>query len=87
MSNRREKDLYDHQQNLDAVKQLVETFSKPGDIVCDPFVGSGTTAIACKLTNRQFVGAEINEETYKLAVVRLSKEQEQHDETGENGQA
>ena len=87
LSNRREKDLYDHQQNLDAVKQLVETFSKPGDIVCDPFVGSGTTAIACKLTNRQFVGAEINEETYKLAVVRLSKEQEQHDETGENGQA
>lgn len=37
----------------------------------DPFMGSGTTAVACKHLKRQFIGFEINERYYKIALDRL----------------
>ena len=37
----------------------------------DPFMGSGTTAVACKHLNRKFIGFEINERYYKIALDRL----------------
>lgn len=50
---------------------LIQLTTKEGDLVCDPFLGSGTTAIACKNTNRRFVGCEINEDYYKICQDRL----------------
>lgn len=38
----------------------------------DPFLGSGTTAVACKELDRSFIGFELNEEYYKIAVDRLN---------------
>lgn len=40
-------------------------------IVLDPFMGSGTTGMACKKTNRKFIGIELNEEYLKIAVARI----------------
>ncbi len=53
------------------MEHLVKLFSKKGALVLDPFVGSGTTAIACKNTNRKCIGCEINKEYYDIALDRL----------------
>lgn len=57
-------------------EKLVETCvlagSDPGDLVCDPFAGSGTTGVVSLKLGRQFVGIEINSEYSKMASDRLS---------------
>jgi len=55
------------------IKEILQMFSKEGDIVLDPFIGSGSTAVACKQIKRNFIGFEINEEYCKLAQERLAK--------------
>lgn len=50
---------------------LVRAFSKPGDIVLDPFAGSGSTAVAAALSNRQYIGIELEQRYCKLAQARL----------------
>jgi len=52
---------------------LVSQSSDEGDIVFDPFLGSGTTAVASKLLGRNFVGIEINSEYCRIAGERLSQ--------------
>ncbi len=52
------------------IEHLIKIFSKENSVVLDPFLGSGTTAIACQNTNRQCIGVEINEEYYNISVER-----------------
>ena len=54
------------------IKTLIENSSKEGDVVLDTFMGSGTTAIACKELNRNFIGFEINDKFHKIAVDRIN---------------
>ena len=56
------------------VKKLITLFSKEGDLILDPFMGSGTTAVAAKMTNRNFIGFELIEEYVKDANERINKE-------------
>jgi DNA modification methylase len=49
----------------------VEYLTNEGDLVLDPFVGSGTTAVACRLLNRNYIGIEISDEYCKIAESRL----------------
>lgn len=49
------------------------SWSNPGDVVLDPFMGSGTTAIACIQTGRDYIGFEIAEEYCRVAEQRVSK--------------
>lgn len=51
---------------------FVRLFTQPGDIVLDPFIGSGTTAVAALQLGRQFVGIDVNEAYCDLARDRLS---------------
>jgi DNA modification methylase len=53
------------------IAELIKMFSRENDLVLDPFIGSGSTALACKITNRSFVGFEIIEEYCNLAKQRL----------------
>ena len=62
------------------MEHLIKLFSKENALVVDPFLGSGTTALACKNTNRKCIGTEINEEYYKICINRL-KELETETET------
>jgi len=55
------------------IKEMIMMFSKKGDIILDPFLGSGSTAVACKQTRRNFIGFEINKDYCKLAQERLKK--------------
>ncbi len=52
------------------MEHLIKLFSKEGSLVVDPFLGSGTTAVACKNTNRRCLGIELNEEYYKICLKR-----------------
>ncbi|MBO6210183.1 MAG: site-specific DNA-methyltransferase [Schwartzia sp.] len=47
------------------------SWSNPGDVVLDPFMGSGTTAKMAKLTGRQYIGFELSEEYCRIAEERL----------------
>ena len=55
------------------LERIVLATSKPGDIVFDPFMGSGTTAVVAKKLNRSFLGTEINPCYYKAALERIDK--------------
>jgi site-specific DNA-methyltransferase (adenine-specific) len=50
---------------------FIERFSKAGDTIFDPFMGSGTTGVACKLLRRNFVGCEISKQYFDLAKRRI----------------
>lgn len=52
-------------------KDHVVTWSNEGDIVLDPFMGSGTTGVACKNINREFIGIELDEKYFQLAEERI----------------
>lgn len=53
------------------IAELLKMFSKEEDIVLDPFIGSGSTAMACKLTKRNYIGIELDEKYCHLAEARL----------------
>lgn len=54
------------------MKYLVKLVSREGQTVLDPFMGSGTTGIACKELNRNFIGIEMNKDYFKIAEKRIS---------------
>jgi site-specific DNA-methyltransferase (adenine-specific) len=58
---------------LGLMQAIVRDYSRPGDLVCDPFLGSGTTALAAVNEGRRFIGAEAKREHYDIAVVRTSR--------------
>ena len=60
---------------LDLPQWFIKLFTKPGDIVLDPFVGSGTTALAAIQLGRHFVGIDINPEYIEISNQRLSESQ------------
>lgn len=62
---------------LNIIENLINNSSKEGDIVLDPFMGSGTTALAAKNLNRMYLGYELNEEYYKVCLERLEETEEE----------
>lgn len=55
-------------------ERLIRLYSFKGDVVLDPFMGSGTTAVAAKQTGRRWVGYDVSQEYVDLASGRLSQE-------------
>jgi site-specific DNA-methyltransferase (adenine-specific) len=58
---------------LSVLMDMVRRFTDPGDVVLDPFAGSGTTGVACLLTGRRFIGVEIDPRYHAIAVQRLEQ--------------
>lgn len=56
------------------INRIVKGFSNPGEIILDPFMGSGTTAVCAKKLNRHFVGYEIYKEYIDISKERISRE-------------
>jgi len=59
--------------SLDIPEKSLKILSYENDIVIDPFVGSGTTAISCINLNRRYIGFEISENYYNIATNRINK--------------
>jgi site-specific DNA-methyltransferase (adenine-specific) len=59
---------------VDLPAWFIKLFTEPGDVVLDPFIGSGTTAVACVRLDRRYIGIEIIEEYVRLAEERIAKE-------------
>ena len=57
---------------LNLMRAIVKDFTDPGDIILDPFAGSGTTGIACKILGRRFIGWERDANYHAIATRRLS---------------
>ena len=56
---------------IELPKRLIEFYSYEGDVILDPFMGSGSTAIAAKNLKRRYVGYEISQEYVDLALKRI----------------
>jgi len=57
---------------LELPRRLIELYTFPGEVVLDPFMGSGTTALAAANTGRVYVGYELNKKYIKLAEKRIA---------------
>jgi len=68
-----EKGKHATQKPVGLIEWCLKYYSKEGDKVLDPTMGSGSTGIACKNMNRHFIGIEMNKEIYDIAVERLNK--------------
>jgi len=55
------------------LEDLIKTFSNENDLVVDLTMGSGSTGVACKNTNRNFIGVEMNDEYFKIAEQRIKE--------------
>ncbi len=60
-------------------RHLILSFTDPAEIICDPFMGSGTTGVACKETSRKFIGIEIEPKYFDIACRRIEKAYAQPD--------
>ena len=65
--------LHPTQKNLELFKELILDNTNENDLVLDPCMGSGTTCVACKELNREFIGIEIIKEYYDIAMKRLNE--------------
>ena len=59
---------------VELMKILIENSSNKGDVVIDPFMGIGSTGVACINTNRDFIGIELDEKYFNIAEKRLKGE-------------
>ena len=66
--------LHPTQKPESIIRRLIKIATETGDLVLDCFMGSGTTAVACKQLGRNFIGFEISEEYCKIANKRLEQE-------------
>ena len=73
-TNTEDKENYLHPtiKPIDIIENLIRNSCERGGIVLDPFLGSGTTALAAKHLERNYIGFEINENYYKIAKDRLN---------------
>jgi len=71
-SEAREKEHHEWEQSIGAAQYYINTLTQPGDLVVDPFLGSGTTALAALQTGRRFVGCDIDGKALATARERLS---------------
>ena len=63
--------LHDTEKPVELMKILVTQSTNENELVLDPFMGIGSTGVACKQANRDFIGIEIDDEYYKVAKNRI----------------
>ena len=73
--NQKDKKLFGHPtiKPLNIVQNLIINSSKRGDLILDPFMGTGTVGVACNYTDRNFVGIELEERYVEIAEKRIKE--------------
>lgn len=69
-----ERGLHPTQKPVPLMEYLIKTYTNPGEIVLDNCMGSGTTAVACIRTGRNFLGYELDVDYHRLALARVAAE-------------
>ena len=69
---KREKRVHPTQKPLKLIEYIVENYTNETNIILDPFLGSGTTAVACKSLGRRYIGIEISPEYCEIARRRVN---------------
>ena len=70
-SKKPEKEFDDWQQSEAGMNDIIEKLTYPGEVVCDPFMGTGTTGFVAALQDRNFIGIEIDKTKFNEAKKRL----------------
>lgn len=68
-----DKHLHPTQKPVDLLKYLISTYTKKEETVLDNCMGSGSTGVACKELNRNFIGIELNKDYFKIAKERIGE--------------
>lgn len=69
-----ERTSHPTQKSLQLMQDIIKIHTNENDIVIDPFMGSGTTGLACLNLNRRFIGIELDKNYFNLSIDRLKKE-------------
>ncbi len=67
------KKVHPTEKPIELMKIMVENSTNENDVVLDPFMGSGSTGVACKLSNRDFIGIEIDKTYFDIANKRIEE--------------
>ena len=70
----KERTAHPTQKPLNFMQELLKIHTDVGDIVLDPFMGSGTTGVACINMNRDFIGIELDKNYFNIAQERINDE-------------
>ena len=73
LANPRKNKLHPTQKPTELFEYLIHTYTQESQLVLDNCIGSGTTAVACINTNRNYIGFELNKDYYELAKNRINK--------------
>lgn len=65
------KGIHPAEKPVELLERYIRVSSKENDIVFDPFIGSGSTAVACINTNRNYIGFELDKQYYEIACERI----------------
>jgi DNA (cytosine-5)-methyltransferase 1/site-specific DNA-methyltransferase (adenine-specific) len=68
-----EKAVHPDQKSLKLMEHIINIHTNPNDVIIDPFMGSGTTGLACLKLGRRFIGIEADSNYYSLSLERLEK--------------
>jgi site-specific DNA-methyltransferase (adenine-specific) len=66
------KQFHQNQKPIELLKRIIKNSTDTGSIALDPFMGSGTTGVACKNLGRDFIGIELDENYFKIAKDRIN---------------
>lgn len=72
----RDRGLHPTQKPVAMLEWLTKTYTDENDTILDPFMGSGSTGVACHNLNRNFIGMELDEKYFEIAKKRIEEEQQ-----------
>lgn len=73
ISDSKDKRYHPTQKPTELIEILLNTYTKPGDTILDPFMGSGSTGVACVNTGRKFIGIELDTGYFEIARKRIEE--------------
>lgn len=80
LTNQRDRDgRHPTEKPIPLMRELLQDFTNPGETILDPFMGSGTTGVACAKMGRKFIGIELDRKYFDIACERITKAYAQGD--------